>query len=212
MITSFTTSREAAAKTDNAGTLREPGKYICNIVEADTYERKGYQIVRIMIESLPTKQRGTIEFLVAGGKTDFGKNMFDAFCVCAGVENPTFVSAQTKNHRRGIFETETVRGFRCKDLEGKKVGVVLQRVIRDYTDRDGNLKDSIDLQCTKSFNAETEMTASEIVNNAATPTHLARAVEAAMKDRDLRQHKPAEHVPAPTTSDMAATDYDDTPF
>lgn len=209
MITSFTTSRENAAKTDATPTIRDSGKYVCTIIEADTYERHSdrgdFQLVRLMLESTPDKQRATVEFIVSGGKSDWSKNCFDALCVCAGAENPVFSQANIKAHRRGIFDQETTPGFRSRTLEGKKVGVVLQKVIRDYRGNDGQMHESYDMQVYKSFNADTELTASEIVAGATEPKKLARAV-ASLKDRDLRT---AQQTPAPAASaaGMEAADY-----
>lgn len=221
MITSFTTSRENATSTDVALTIREPGKYICVIKEADTFERntvKGnFQFVRLLIET-EDKRTGTIELCVAGGESNWQARLFDALCVCVGVENPQFVQAKIKNHRRGIVDQNIVPGFRCQALEKKRIGVLLQRTWRNYVDKkdDNTVKETYDLTLYKSFNADSELTASEIIAGITTPRNLAAAIEPCMKDRDIRKNNvaagsaPASHATI-NVADTAPTEVDD-PF
>lgn len=217
MITSFTTSRENANSTDLSPTLREPGKYVCLIKEADTFERNNtngnYQFVRLLIEAAD-KRTGTIELCVAGGQSNWQARLFDAVCVCAGVENPQFEPAKIKNHRRGIIDQTVVQGYRCRALEGKKLGVLLQRVWRDYTDKkDGKYHETFDLVLYKPFNADSELTASEIIGGSTTPKNLPSALESCMKDRDLRKGEGAltKSDYQPSAADTAA-DLDNEPF
>lgn len=218
MITSFTTSRENAASSDTAPTLREPGKYICTIAEADTFERKGasgdYQFVRLLLKT-DDKRFATVELCVAGGQSNWQAKLFDAVCVCVGVNNPQFVPAQIKQHRRGIIDQNLVSGYRCKELEKKRIGVLLQRVWRDYTDKNGELREAFDLVLYKPFNPDSELTASEIIAGATTPKNLASAIDPCMKDRDLRKggaasSAPAHHAPV-SAADTAPTE-EEPPF
>ena len=208
MITSFNTSRENASSTDATPTIREPGKYICTIVMADTFERHtqngDYQFVRFLLQN-DQKQRATIELCVAGGKSDWQKKQFDAFCICANVTNPSFVKANIKNHRRGVADEQVVEGYRCRELENKRIGVLLQRVWRDWVDnRTGELRESFDLTLVKPFDPETERTASEIIQNVEKPTKLAAAIEGAMKDRDLRKGAGNNQRPASSSGASAS--------
>ncbi len=202
MITSFTTSRENATSTDNGMTLHEPGKYIVTIKEADTYERSGFQFVRLLLET-DDKRTATVELCVAGGNSNWQAKLFDAVCVCVGAENPQFVPAKIKNHRRGIVNQTIVQGYRCKALEQKRLGVLLQRLLRDYKNTDGEIRDTVDLVLYKPFDPATERTASEIIQGVTTPQKLAAAIEGCMKDRDIRKGG-ATPAPAPNASVSAA--------
>lgn len=217
MITSFTTSRENANSCDVPPTLREPGKYVCVIKEADTFERNTsagtFQFVRLLIET-KDRRTGTIELCVAGGTSNWQARLFDALCVCVGVENPTFVKAKIKNHRRGMVDSAITDGYRCPDLEKKRVGVLLQRLLRDYKDKDGKYHETFDLVLYKPFRADDELTASEIINGATEPKNLATAIEPCMKDRDLRKGNGASSsapVPHVSDADTAPTE-EDPPF
>lgn len=204
MITSFNTSREDASQTDATATMREPGKYICTIVMADTFERPPYQFVRFLLQN-DQKQWATLELCVAGGKSDWQKKQFDALCVCANVTNPKFVEANIKNHRRGIANEQVVKGYRCRELENKRIGVLLRRVWRDWVDsKTHELREAFDFELVKAFDPDTERTASEIIKNVEKPTKLAAAIEGAMKDRDQRKGAGNNQRPAPSSGATAS--------
>lgn len=204
MITSFTTSNANAASTDFSPTIREAGKYIVVIKEADTYEHNGFQFVRFLVETTD-KRTATIELCVAGGQSNWQAKLFDALCVCANVKDPKFVPHKIKNHRRGIVNPMIVQGYRCQELEGKRLGVLFQLVKRDYIDKkDGSYHETSDVALFKSFNPDTELTASEIINGVTTPANLANSIEACMKERDLRKGNAAS-VPSATTASTADT-------
>lgn len=214
MITSFNTSREDAVKTDASSTIREPGKYICTIVMADTFERPPYQFVRFLLQN-DQKQRATLELCVAGGKSDWQKKQFDALCICANVMNPKFVKGSIKNHRRGIANEKVIEGYRCREFEGKRLGVVLQRVWRDWInwENDGSyeLREDFDFRLARPFDAETERTASEIIKNVEKPEKLAASIPMAMKDVDNRKgleqllKESGRRLPAPSHAEPASS-------
>lgn len=214
MITSFNTSRENASSTDASPTIREPGKYICTIIEADTFDRSPYQFVRFLLEN-EQKQRATLELSVVNPKTDWQKKQFDALCVCAKVMNPNFVKGNVKNHRRGRLENKVVEGYRCRELENKRIGVVLQRVWRDWINwkDDGSyeLREDFDFRLVRPFDAETERTASEIIKNVEKPEKLAASIPMAMKDVDNRKgleqllKESGRRLPAPSHAEPASS-------
>ena len=218
MITSFTTSRENAASSDVSPTLRDPGKYICTIVEADTFERSGksgtYQFVRLLLRA-DDKRTATVELCVSGGQSNWQAKLFDAVCVCVGVNDPKFVPAKIKQHRRGILDKNTDDGYRCVELEKKRIGVLLQRVWRDYPDKNGEMHEAYDLVLFKPFNPDNELTASEIIAGATTPKNLAAAIEACMKDRDRRKGNAGSSAPtryAPVSAADTAPTEEEPPF
>ena len=168
MITTFACDTKLAEQAEHAATITETGKYIVSILQADTYEftaKSGshYQVVRMLVETAQ-KQRQTIELYVEGSQSDYQKKMFHAILTCAHVQNASFIPANIKEHRYGVTKPEIKKGFRCRELEGKFIGILFQKVLRNYEDK-GQVYDTFSMNVYRVFDAKTEQTAVEIINN-----------------------------------------------
>jgi len=126
-------------------------------------------------------------------KTLFGLNLVQALMCILGVRglksSPGKVGAWEDGKR------VEVDGERFTDLEGKKIGVVLQR--ENYTKQAGG--DSYRMNLYATFHPESRLTASEIKERKVQPEKLERVLRG-LKNKDSRKAATAEPAQPPLTA------------
>lgn len=188
MITSFTTDAQRAAETDRPSSILDTGDYIGVFRQVYTYETpNGAQMVCFNFQE-NGGQVAWIDLCITkvSGETTFGYNVLNAILLCAGLERVDAVPGKARTRRGEIIEAP-----RLKALEGRPIGLALQKEIDCYQDRTtGEMRDTFRMQIAKPFKAATGQTASEIVKG-----EEAKALEAflkTLKDRDVRGKRTAQ--------------------
>ncbi len=196
MITSFTTDTQRAVETDRPASIQESGPYTGVFRQVYTYETKNHaQMVSFNFQDQTSGLVCWIDLCISNtnGEPTFGYNVLNAILLCAGLERVDAVPGKARTRRGEIIEAP-----RLKALEGRPVGLALQKEIDCYQDRTtGEMRDTFRMQIAKPFKAATGQTASEIVKG-----EEPKALEAflkTLKDRDVRGKRLAAAA-APTGS------------
>lgn len=205
-------SQLARAADEIAAGIRESGKYVGVITRAEKLEA-GTGTVGLGL-SFKADSGQTAEYLdlyhtKGNGETLSGLKTVNAILCCTKVSEATEGPIQCEKWQDGGRQRVTVTGYPA--LMGKRVGFLLQQVLE--TDKSG--KDREKVQIFAVFNADTELTASEMYDKKTKPERLANMLDAllARPVRDNRKGgkaKPAGRSAADDYSSMPPDD--DAPF
>ncbi len=186
MITSFFQNPKAVVAAEGSAGINETGAYVVTIKQCETEEKpSGAQMVNFWLVADDGRESWTSLCIVTkDGKESWGMGLLQSLMVVTGVQNAQAHAARVRMRNGDIKEN----GFRIREVEGKKAGVVLQRENTQYEDREtGMLKDSYRMNVYRFFHPQTRQTASEMLANAD-----AVKLEGLLKNLKDRNPKPAQ--------------------
>ncbi|UBX28515.1 DUF669 domain-containing protein [Arsenophonus apicola] len=175
----FTYSEESALLTYQGGFINESGAYVITIAEAKLSKSdKGAEFIEFSGESEDGRKVNYLSICCKkndGTVNPFGQNMVNAMMGCIGIQRVTSVA-----HNNNLVAPE---------FHGKKVGLVLQKVLR--TKKNGDESYSFDIRMP--FVANTGQTLLEKVENK--PAQAVKNLLRTLKDRDERRptHTPVNN-------------------
>jgi hypothetical protein len=192
----------AAKKADSiGGSIREIGKYIGVFTQAeDIVAASGTKGIALNFDSNGQKARLSLYTIMKDGKKIMGFDTLMAILTCMKVSGIKPVDGIVTGWDFDNNVETKKPGKIFPELCGKPIGLLLET--EDYEDRNGAVKTRMALKGV--FNAETEFTASEIIDRKTVPEQLPRMVAA------LRHH-PLKGVKAQTASYDHSTDGGDVP-
>lgn len=168
----FTYNQEAALTAGQGGFINESGAYVITITEAAlTTSSGGAKAIEFSGEADDGRKVQYLSVYVSkkdGTDNTFGVNMIHAIMGCTGV-------AQLTNHMKAAGQ------YVAPEFAGKKVGLVLQKVLRSKNDG----SDTYGLEIRMPFIAQTHQTLLE-KSEGKSPEAVERMV-AGLKDKDERR-------------------------
>lgn len=164
MITSFTQNPKAVVAAEGSAGINETGAYVVTIKQCETEEKpSGAQMVNFWLVADDGRESWSNLCIVSkDGKETWGMGLLQSLMVVTSVQNAQAHSARVRMRNGDIKEN----GFRIREVEGKKAGVVLQRENTTYVDQSGIQRDSYRMNIFRFFNPQTRQTASEMIANA----------------------------------------------
>lgn len=191
MITSFTQNPKAVVAAEGSAGINETGAYVVTIKQCETEEKpSGAQMVNFWLVADDGRESWTSLCIVTkDGKESWGMGLLQSLMVVTGVQNAQAHAARVRLRNGDIKEN----GFRIREVEGKKSGVVLQRENYTYVDsRTGEEKETYRMNPLRFFHPNTRQTASEVLANAD-----AVKLEGLLKTLKDKNPKPAAQPQAP---------------
>lgn len=168
----FTYNQEAALTAGQGGFINESGAYVITITEAAlTTSSGGAKAIEFSGEADDGRKVQYLSVYVSkkdGTDNTFGVNMIHAIMGCTGV-------TQLTNHMKAAGH------YVAPEFAGKKVGLVLQKVLRSKSDG----SDTYGLEIRMPFIAQTHQTLLE-KSEGKSPEAVERMV-AGLKDKDERR-------------------------
>lgn len=168
----FTYNHEAALTAGQGGFINENGAYVINITEAAlTTSQGGAKAIEFSGESDDGRKVQYLSVYVTkkdGTENTFGVNLIHAIMGCAGVK-------QLTNQMKAAGQ------YVAPEFAGKKVGLVLQKVLRSKNDG----SDTYGLEIRLPFIAQTHQTLLEKAEGKA--TEAVDRMVAGLKDKDERK-------------------------
>ena len=190
--------------------ISDTGKYIGTLTRAEEIKStKGTVGIEFSFKADDGK---TADFLScwtrnAEGKELYGFKQLMAIMACCKVRGITASPGQVEKYDRDSGGMAKMTATIYPELTGKRIGLLLQ--VEEYAKKDGSVGEKMSIA--GAFEADTEFTASEIIDKALKPEKLSRMV-AALHDRKLPTSAPiSTQNPASQTGTLAAMD-DDIPF
>lgn len=185
---------DSARKADSGGQMiNELGKYIGILIQAeDVTADTGTKGVSLTFESnAGQKARLSLYTKKSGGKTLMGFDTLMAMMTCMKLRSikpvPGIVKSWDNDQNKEVEKQSTV----FPELCGKPIGLLLET--EDYLKKDGTPAKNPRIIIKSVFQAETELTASEILDRKTSPVMLPKMVEG------LR-HRPLKNAPKPRAS------------
>lgn len=205
-------AKQARSAEYTGSRIDETGKYIGKFTRAEDIKAKtGAVGVEFDFEANDGRKcRLSLYTKNKDGAAIFGGNMLMAIMTCMKVKDIQSAPATVKKY---VFETkkeETITAPVYAALHNKPIGLLLQAEEYEKTDGSGS---GWKMNIAGSFDASTELTASEILDKIVKPEKLAKMV-AVLRDKLLKGGKPklAQTVGAPNGKDPFDDMDDDIPF
>lgn len=181
-MSTYTLNAELAKKSEGASYISRTGKYIGRFIKAeDTVSKKGTRGIDFTFESNNKEKANylTIWTFDKDGKQLYGLNIINAIMMCLKVKEMNAIDFMVK-------EGQNEKLAKCfVELQNKPIGLLLAK--EGYVKNDGTPGSKMVIEGV--FEAETELTASEILERKTIPTRLAEMV-ARLKDRPLQTQTP----------------------
>lgn len=209
----YQVNESAARKADAGGSMiNELGKYVGTFTQAeDITASTGTKGIAFLFESnAGQKARLSIYTKKSDGTELSGMEAVSAIMTCMKLRS--IKPSQGKaTHWDGESKSEVLEDATIfPDLCGKQIGLLLET--EDYTARDGSLAKHPRIVIKNVFQADTELTASEIWDRKTVPAMLPRMVDG-LRHRALKGTKPAAHASQSRSNDGAPDNFDpDCPF
>lgn len=185
---------DSARKADRGGQMiNELGKYVGTFTQAeDVTAKTGTKGVSLTFESNSgQKARLSLYTKKSDGSTIMGFDTLMAIMTCLKLRSikpaPGIVKSWDNDQNKEVEKQSTV----FPDLCGKSIGLLLET--EDYLNKDGTPAQHPRIIIKSVFQAETELTASEILDRKTSPVMLPKMVEG------LR-HRPLKNAPKPRAS------------
>ena len=209
---SYTLNTEAAKSADTmSGRIEETGKYIGIFTRAeDIVSSKGTEGIDMSFKSDDglTADYLTLWTRNRDGKEIFGFKILMAVMTCMKAKKLTKTSGMVEKFDKDQGKRVQMQADIYPELMSKPIGLLLQR--EEYIKKDGSIGAKMNI--VGAFDADTEMTASEILERKTKPELLERMV-AGLKDKKAQasNHRdtPPVHNEAPFGDDGFG---DDIPF
>lgn len=192
----FTYNQEAALTAGQGGFINESGAYVLTITEAAlTTSQGGAKAIEFSGESDDGRKVQYLSVYVSkkdGSENTFGVNMVHAIMGCAGVSQLT-------------NQMKDAKTFVAPEFAGKKVGLVLQKVLRSKNDG----SDTYGLEIRLPFIAQTRQTLLE--KSEGKNAEAVDRMVSGLKDKDERK-KGAGSNSSAGYADYPQSDDNFTPF
>jgi hypothetical protein len=185
----------AARKADQGGNrIDSIGKYVGVLTQAvDITASTGTKGVALRFESSGQTANLSLYTAKANGEHIMGYQALMAIMACMKVRSIEPRPGTFKRWDNDARKEVTVQGQVFSDLCNKPIGLLLET--EDYAKRDGGIGTRMVLAGI--FQADTELTASEILDRKTTPEQLAKMVA-------RLRHRPVKGVRTPATAPAAA--------
>lgn len=175
---------QAARKADTTGgMITELGKYLGTFTQAvDITATTGTKGIALLFQSAAgQKARLSLYTQKSNGEHIMGFQALSAIMTCMGLRNIAPVAGTFLKWNNDTKTDDKVQGQIFPDLCGKHIGVLLET--EDYAKQDGSVGTRMVLKGV--YQANTELTASEILDRKTTPEQLSRMV-ATLRHRPIR--------------------------
>lgn len=207
----YSLNTNAARKADSiGGMINEIGKYVGTFTQAeDVTASTGTRGIALKFVA-NTGQKANLSIYTQGadGKQYMGFDTLMAMMTCLSLRD---IKPQPGTVTRWDNDTKTEvkqAGKIFPELQGKPIGVLLET--EDYEKNGGGIGTRMVLRAV--FQANTELTASEILDKKTQPEQLARMVQS-LRHRPIKGKKPAAaHAPTGSTGSGFDDMDDDIPF
>lgn len=202
-------NKESAISADSiASGIREAGKFVGLITRAEKLtSEKGTQGLGL---SFKADSGATADYLdlyhtKGDGTALSSMKTINAIMCCAKVAEAKdgMIQCEKWNRAHGVREKVSVPGY--PDLMGKRIGFLFQKVLE--TGQDGNDREKIEVFGV--FNAETELTASEMFGKKTKPERLTAMLDALLARPVHDKRKPAARSAARGGSTSSSGGADD---
>ena len=202
MMQAFHANQDKAKSVDGASYIRSSGAYVGTLAQVSVNQTKaGATCVEIAFKSDEGLCFTQLYVRSKDGNDTFSMAIFQALMTVCGVETAPVVPATVFDRR-----SQKYQGFRVPALEGKRVGLVLQRENRSYMSDTGEIKDTHQMNLLTPFDPDTRMVAKEIIEGAKEAKLLDQRLKG-LKDKDSRTLPSVSASAAP-----ASPPIDDVPF
>jgi hypothetical protein len=209
-MTTYALNADEARKADSTGSsIRELGKYVGKFTQAeDITATTGTKGIALTFETNGgQKTRFSLYTQKANGETIMGFQALMAIMTCLKLRTIDPKQGTIKFWDNDAREEKTRTGTVFPDLCNKPVGVLLET--EDYLNRNSEVKTR--MVFAGAFQADTELTASEILDKKTTPAQLEKMV-AYLRHRPVKAAKgaqPAARTAAPAGGGSGFDDMDD---
>lgn len=203
----------AARKADSIGTsIREMGKYNGKFLQAeDITASTGTKGVALTFEANGQKTRFSLYTKRANGETIMGYEALMAIMTCMGLRGIKPSQGTVKFWDNDAKAEQTKAATVFPDLCGKPIGILLET--EDYVNRNGEVRTR--MVFAGAFQADTELTATEILDRKTKPEQLPKMV-AYLRHHPVKTAKgaAAPHTPAGASKPSSGFEDmdDDIPF
>ena len=193
--------------------IKESGKYVGIITRAEALKSKnGNPGIGLSFKSDAGETADYLDLYMGetDGKPWVGTNTVNAIMCCMKIKQaPTGpVKFERWNKETKTRDMVTEEGY--PSIQGQRIGLLLQKELSEYQ---GQTKEKLNIFGV--FNADSELTASEILSGATKAEKLAKIVQALMA-KPVKDTRNARHVAdnaQPESSGSSFTDFsDDIPF
>lgn len=224
MINSFTCNTERAATVAGFAGINHTGKYVGKITQcevADSPSGATYVEIAFKATSWEIKNEDGTVSTGAGdamtfirtyitsktGERTFGYDIVDALMAVLKIDKMDVQPMKVFGRNWRNDNSDQHQGYRVPALEKQRIGLLLQRENRQYTDSNGNVRDSFNMNIITPYNPDTMQNAAEVLRGSDAVT-----VEQRFKNlRDKAAKQPRTSSYQPTAADTA-TAIDDDPF
>jgi hypothetical protein len=195
-----------ARKADNTGnSIREMGKYTGKFTQAeDITASTGTKGVALTFEANGQKTRFSLYTKRANGETIMGFQALMAIMACLKLRNITPQQGQITFWDNDAHAEKTKTGTVFPELCGKPIGILLET--EDYLNRNNELRTR--MVFAGAFQAGTNLTASEILDQKTKPEQLEKMV-AYLRHRPIKAAKGAAQAPAARPSAGGGPGFED---
>lgn len=203
----------AARQADRTGAfINEIGKYTGTFTQAvDVTAKTGTKGIAFQFESDGQKANLPIYTMRANGEKIMGYQILSAIMTCIGMRQ---LSPKAGNFKRYDFDARqeiTEQGQVFPDLCGKPIGLLLET--EDYLNGNGDARTRMVIAGV--FQADTELTASEILDRKTQPEQLEKMV-ARLRHRPMKVTQQSSHSGPPAGHPASGSGFsdmdDDIPF
>lgn len=208
----YTMDSEAARKADTlGGQINELGKYVGQFTQAvDITASTGTKGIALTFQARNgQKARLSLYTEKANGEKIMGFQALSAIMACLSLRGIKQVQGEYTVWNNGTRKEEKKRGAIFPDLCDKPIGLLLET--EDYEKQDGTIGTRMVLRCP--FQANTELTAGEILDRKTDPEMLEKLVEG-LRHRPIKSKSGSAPAPAPRQAGGSGFDDmdDDVPF
>jgi hypothetical protein len=213
----YTLDAKEARKADSTGDqIKEIGKYIGEFTQViETIAKKGTNGVIFSFKS-DSGEKATLPIYTvkADGEKIMGFQILMAIMTCLQLRALKSVNGTAKKYDYELKQEVDFNAVRYPELEGKKIGLLLETEEYEKQDKEGNKTGEIGTKVVLAgvFQANTELTASEILDKKTEPKQLAKMVER-LRHRALKPQaaRPASAPQRPMSPDDSGLD-EEIPF
>ena len=212
MTMTYTLNAIKAKQADSTGSgaIKESGKYTGKITRAEALSSAGGAIgIGISFESDDGRQASYLDIWThdRNGNEIFGFSRIMAIMTCAKIKSMSQGMITFKKYDTETRQTVDTQAMGYPDLMGKRIGFLLQQTLDEY-----NGKDTDRVEIYGIFEADTNFSASEILDQKTKPEATYKRLEQLLKNpiNDKRKNRSPKY-PAQTTHSTSPSD-DDIPF
>ena len=179
----FSFNREQASKQDAPRSLSANGAYVGKIVQAEFYDsNSGAQMFECVFNCEGANTKLQMCVVDKHGNDTFQVGFLQSLMGLLGLSELKSQAGKAKDLRDGtIYDT-----YRIPSIENKPIGILLQKEMDVYTNKNNEQKEVWNMRIISFFDAETNQTYHEKANNQPAKTIEARLAQ--MKDRTTKRY------------------------